>query len=53
MELVGDNSKLVLEIIGKSYPNSMNEWDRRWLTVNVIINLIGFNGKNNNYEKTK
>ena len=45
MELIGDNSKLTLEIIGKSNPNSMNEWDRRWLTINVIINLIGFNGR--------
>ena len=42
MELLGDKSKLNVIIVGKSNPSNLNEWDQKWITVKVKINLIGF-----------
>ena len=42
MKILGNNSKLILLILGKSNINSINEWDAKWLRVSVDINLIGF-----------
>ena len=43
MELKGDTSKFEIEILGRSNPNSTDEWDRKWIEVELKINLNGFN----------
>lgn len=42
MEILGNNSKLCLEILGKSNLDTINEWDSKWIRVSVDINLNGF-----------
>lgn len=42
MELKGDNSFINIEVLGKSNPSAINEWDKKWLRVNVFLKLSGF-----------
>jgi len=42
MELKGDNSSISIKVYGKSNPSSENDWDSKWLRVNINIKLIGF-----------
>lgn len=42
MEILGNNSKLCLDILGKSNRNTTNKWDSKWIQVSVDIKLIGF-----------
>ncbi|MGC8825334.1 MAG: WapI family immunity protein [Bacteroidales bacterium] len=42
MELKGDNAFINIDIISKSNPYATNEWDKKWLKVNVVLKLLGF-----------
>jgi hypothetical protein len=42
MEIIGDNSKLEIKVVGKSNVSSMNEWDKKWIQVQIYVQLIGF-----------
>lgn len=42
MKLIGDSAIIQINIMGFSNPNSMDEWDQKWLNVEVDIKVSGF-----------
>lgn len=37
--------KLVIEVLGRLYPNETNCWDRNWLNTQVLVKTKEFSGK--------
>lgn len=42
MKLKGNNSSFEIKLITKSNPNSIDEWDRKWINSELEILLLGF-----------
>lgn len=43
MKLIGNTSLFEISTFGKSNPNSLDEWDRKWIKSELKIKLDGFN----------
>jgi phage pi2 protein 07 len=42
MKLIGNTSLFEVVILGRTSPNSNDEWDRRWIKTELTIKLNGF-----------
>lgn len=42
MRLIGNTSLFEITILGKTRPQSEDEWDRRWIKIELNIKLNGF-----------
>jgi hypothetical protein len=42
MKLIGNKSSIEIITLGKTNPNSSDEWDKRWIKVELKISLEGF-----------
>ncbi len=47
MKLKGNDSSLEIKLITKSNPNSIDEWDRKWINSELEILLLGFKANQN------
>ncbi|WP_270182274.1 WapI family immunity protein [Alkalihalobacillus sp. CinArs1] len=44
-QLLGDKSKIAIEVLGRKYPDSTDYWDGNWIDSYVLLKIPGYSAK--------